>query len=510
MKKNDEGTSPYWLENSALPEFSPLMTNEKADVCIIGGGISGLTCAYLLAKEKKKVIILEKGLVAGGETYRTTGHLANALDDRYYELERLFGLEGSRKAQESHREAINFIESIIKKEQIDCQFERLSAYLFACSNDSVKTLQKEYQAAKKAGIVDVKLLSTSPITTFNTGPCLQFPNQAQFHPLKYISKLAQAVQKKGVHIYTDAQAIEFKIDKSIKIKTKNGSVVEADQLVIATNSPIFNSFFLHTKQAAYRTYVIAGRCPKGYVPKGLYYDTNDPYHYIRIVELSPDEDLLMIGGEDHRTGQHSHPEKCFESLIEWSRERFPYLKDVEYQWSGQVMEPVDSLGFVGKSPGEENVYVITGDSGNGLTNGTIGGILISDLIAGNKNPWESIYDPSRITPQSLDEFILENFNTVKQYTDWIPYFDENSEESIPAESGAIISKGLQKLAVYKDSNHVCHTFSAVCPHLKGIVHWNSVEKSWDCPCHGSRFDYHGNVISGPAKKNLEKNPEGLE
>jgi Rieske Fe-S protein len=241
------------------------------------------------------------------------------------------------------------------------------------------------------------------------------------------------------------------------------------------------------------------------VPRALYWDTADPYHYIRLQEVDSRldsaqlEDILIVGGEDHKTGQEDDADRRFKALEEWTRARFPMVKSIDFQWSGQVMEPVDYMAFIGKNPGtDQHIYIATGDSGNGMTHGTIAGMLLTDLILGKKNPWSDLYDPSRKKLRATPEFIKENLNVAAQYADWATAGDVDSTDQIAPGSGAVIRRGARKVAVYKDEQGNVHLRSAICTHLYCIVDWNSMEKTWDCPCHGSRFDPYGKVVNGPA------------
>jgi Rieske Fe-S protein len=261
--------------------------------------------------------------------------------------------------------------------------------------------------------------------------------------------------------------------------------------------------------------VIAGRVPSGSVPKALYWDTPDPYHYVRLHHVRTGagvgHDMLIVGGEDHKTGQKDDAEERFRCLEEWARERFPMLETVEYRWSGQVLEPMDYMALIGPQPGDsENVYLATGDSGQGMTHGTIAGMLLTDLIIGRKNQWAKLYDPSRVTisTSSAMEFAKENLNVAVQYADWVRPGEVSSPHDILPGTGAVIRRGAKKIAVYRADDGTLHERSAVCTHLKCIVDWNSAEKSWDCPCHGSRFDPYGQVLNGPAIKALEPVEEG--
>jgi Rieske Fe-S protein len=286
------------------------------------------------------------------------------------------------------------------------------------------------------------------------------------------------------------------------VNTSSGPVVSAHAVVVATNTPVNDWVTIHTKQAAYRTYVIGLDVPTGSVPKALYWDTPDPYHYVRLQEL-PGHDVLIVGGEDHKTGQADDAEARFQRLEEWTRERFPLAGAVEFQWSGQVMEPIDGLAFIGRNPGNKNIYVVTGDSGNGMTHGTIAGVLLTDLVLGRDIAWEKLYDPARVSLKAAGEFAKENLNVAAQFADYATSGDVDQARDIAPGMGALLREGLTKIAVYKDAAGKLHKCSAVCPHLGCIVDWNDVEKTWDCPCHGSRFDPFGQVLNGPANQGLE-------
>jgi Rieske Fe-S protein len=301
------------------------------------------------------------------------------------------------------------------------------------------------------------------------------------------------------------------------VLTRDGQRVTAPHVVIATNSPITSFVTIHTKQAAYRTYAIAARFPAGSVPRGLYWDTShatalseDQYHYVRLQPLETSEphivpeELVIIGGEDHKTGQAENANERWAALESWGRERFPAMGSVEYRWSGQVMEPVDGVAFIGEAPGgPDGLFVITGDSGMGTTHGAIGAMILTDLIMGRENAWATLYDPSRKTLRAGLEFVRQNVNVAAQYTDWLAGADVRSVDEIPAGRGAVVRDGLRLIAAYRDDSGSLHECSAICTHLGCVVSWNPAEKSWDCPCHGSRFDVNGDVLNGPAVASLK-------
>lgn len=494
--------------SATRPEFAPLTMNTAANVGVIGAGMAGLSTAYLLMRAGKSVVVLDDGQIVSGETERTTAHLVNALDDRYFDLEKLHGESGARLAAHSHSSAIDTIERIVREEKIDCDFERVDGYLFAAEPRQADVLERELAATHRAGLTGTQLIERAPLATFNTGRALWFPRQAQFHPLKYLAALAQAIVRGGGKIYTGTHAAKFTGGKTARVETSENFVVMCDAIVVATNTPVNDRLAVHTKQRPFRTYVIALAVPTGSVPNVLYWDTAEPYHYVRLQTADPlgrgsADDLLIVGGEDHETGQADDAEKRYARLEQWTRERFTMAREVRFRWSGQVMEPVDSLAFIGRNPMDhDNVYVATGDSGNGMTHGTIAGMLLTDLITGRENPWTQLYSPSRVTLSATKDFLRDTANMAAQYVDWLTAGDVEKDQLVRPGTGAIVRHGLTKVAVYRDADGTFHECSAVCPHLGGIVAWNHSEGTWDCPAHGSRFDRLGKVLNGPANQDL--------
>jgi nitrite reductase/ring-hydroxylating ferredoxin subunit len=337
------------------------------------------------------------------------------------------------------------------------------------------------------------------------GPGLRFPHQAQFHPLKYMAGLARAILAAGGRIYTGAQATEFEGGARPRVTTSSGLTVAARAVVVATNTPVNERVLPHLKQFAHRTYVVGLSVPAGTVHRALYWDTDEPYHYVRLVRTGdPAQELLISGGEDHRTGQADDADERYARLEAWTRERFPMAGVREFAWSGQIEEPADGLAFIGRSMGgEENVYIATGDSGNGMTHGTIAGLLLTDLVLGRDNAWEALYDPSRKRLRALPEYVKGAVQSTVPYTRWVTGGEVSSPDEIASGEGGILRRGAQLVAVYRDPAGAVIERSAVCTHLGCIVGWNSSEKSWDCPCHGSRFGADGHVMNGPAVSDLK-------
>ncbi|MFL6529220.1 MAG: FAD-dependent oxidoreductase [Chthoniobacterales bacterium] len=503
-----------WEATSDAGALNPLLENTTADVCIVGAGIAGLSVAYRLVRDGQSVVVLDDGAIGRGMTARTTAHLASAQDDGFYEIESRHGAEGARFAAESHSAAIDQIEANVREEGIDCGFERVDGYLFEPPDEGIENLRHEFEAAERAGM-DVQWVEHAPIAAFNTGPAIRFANQGQFHPLHYLRGLAAAIERGGGQIYTGTRVVDVQESENGIAKTEGGHTIRARHFVVATNTPTNDRYVIHTKQAPYTTYVIGFRIPKGSVPHALFWDMAEyagqedkpigmiPYHYVRVAAGADGDEVLVVGGEDHKTGQQDDFEQRYSRLEDWTRIRWVEAREIVYRWSGQVMEPEDYMGFIGRNPmDKENVYIATGDSGQGMTHGTIAGILIPDLIMGRENRWAKLYDPSRLSFKAAGDFLKENINVAAQYRDYITGGDVSHVNDLDSGQGAVVRRGLKKIAAYRDDSGTLHEMTAVCPHMKCIVHWNRNEKTWDCPCHGSRFDAMGHVINGPSIADL--------
>jgi glycine/D-amino acid oxidase-like deaminating enzyme/nitrite reductase/ring-hydroxylating ferredoxin subunit len=494
----------FWQLSAAPPSYAPLSANITAEVCVVGAGLGGLTAAYQLARQGVSVVVVEALGLGAGETARTTAHIA-VPDDRYSYIEEAHGRDAARLVAESFAAALDCIETTCRDEDIECDFERVDGFLYSLAPDPRAALEREHQAALRAGVKVVRE-SGLPNGVFggrDAGPALRFERQGQFHPLRYLYGLARALERRRGVIYCGSRALEIdEREDGVVVTTANGKV-SADAVVVATNTPFNDRVKLHTKQMAYQTYVVAARIPRGLIPRILVWDDGDPYHYVRTTPVGDGvHDLLIVGGADHKTGQDRHPEAHYASVESWVRERFSQVGDIHYRWSGEVMEPLDGVAYLGPNPGSRNVFIITGDSGNGMTHATIGGMLASDLIMGRQNRWLSVYDPARKPIREGLQFIKEQSNIAAQYADWVSGGDEEDAGAIARGEGALIRSGLKKYAVYRDEDGALHAHSAKCTHLGCVVQWNTSEKTWDCPCHGSRFNAYGGVLHGPAIANL--------
>ncbi|MGH8176017.1 MAG: FAD-dependent oxidoreductase [Steroidobacter sp.] len=502
---HEQNSRSFWQATVQPPTYAPLSADLTVEVCIIGAGLGGLTTAYQFARQGVSVAVIDALEIGAGETGRTTAHIATP-DDRYWYIEEKHGEEAARLVAESFAAAIDYIEATAREEQIECDFERVDGYLFSCAENPRAALDKEFEAATRAG-VQVDREAAPPTDASNTmidaGPCLRFLRQGQFHPLKYLNGLARAIEQRRGVIYTGTRALDIEErDDGVVVTTATGEII-ADAVVVATNTPFNDRVTMHTKQIAYQTYVVAARVKQGSIARALIWDDGDPYHYVRTTPAGDGEhDVLIVGGADHKTGHERDPAAHYAQVEAWMRQRFPQVGEIDYRWSGEVMEPLDGVAYLGRNPGSRNVYVITGDSGNGMTHTTIGALLVSDLVMGRQNRWLSVYDPARKPFKEALQFIKEQSNIAAQYTDWVSGGDEESAAAIAPGDGALIRSGLKKLAVYRDDDGALHAHSAKCTHLGCVVQWNSSEKTWDCPCHGSRFTRYGAVFHGPAVSSL--------
>ncbi len=477
--------------------------------------MTGITAAIYLKQAGRTVAVVDTHHVGTGESGHTTAHITEVIDTRYHKLLSDFGLNGARVAAESNRSAIGAIDQLVTQHGLECDFRRVPAYLYAEDQAGKEELEKEYEAARKIGL-KVSREKEPPIAKLwknhSIRSALRFEDQAAFHPRKYLLGLARAIQGQGSHIFEKSHVKEIREGTHCHVITDQGEIISRD-VIVATNSPISNRFTLHTKNAAYRTYAIAFPAPESHkFYDALYWDTQDPYHYIRQEKVG-DELYWIVGGEDHKTGMERDTQDRFDRLIQYSKNKFN-LKDIDlnklYRWSGQIIEPADGLPYIGKNPGDQHTYIATGYAGNGMTFSTVAGLLLTDLILGMKTPWAKLYSPSRIKPlASAMTFLEENKDyPLCMIKDRITPAEASSVAEVKPGEGKIVRVKGKKTAVYRAEDGTVQALSPICTHLGCYVAFNNSEKSWDCPCHGSRFSTDGKVINGPTKAPLK--PINLE
>ncbi len=497
-------TTPYWATSSPSPAFEPLDHDEHADVIVVGGGITGLTAAYLLATAGQRVVLLERGRLGEIDTGHTTAHLTMVSDTRLGALVSRLGRSHAQAVWDAGLAAIHQIDTIARGHRIACDFAWVDGYLHAPigsrRDDDAGDFREEATLARELGF-DVEFVTDVP---FAGGPGLRVDAQARFHPRRYLAGLAHAVVAAGGHIY-ERSAVEAFIGDPLGA-TVNGFAVTGDDVVIATHNPLAGlsslpvATLFQTKLALYTSYVVAARVAKGRVPDALFWDTADPYRYLR-VEPGDSDDLVILGGEDHKTGQVAGTSSCYATLEAALTALLPEAK-IAHRWSGQVIETPDGLPYLGRMG--EHHYAATGFSGNGMTFGTLGAMICTDAILGRANPWADLFSPDRkALGRSLWEYVKENAD--------YPYYlardrfagvEGRSLRDVRRGQGKIIDHEGQTVAAYRDEDGVISLRSATCTHMGCLVGWNPAERTWDCPCHGSRFTPRGEVIAGPAEAPL--------
>lgn len=494
-----ESNSSLWSATSTSPTFPPLMADSEVDVVIVGGGITGLTAAMLLAASGKRVTVVEARRIGCGVSHRSTVHLTEAVDTRYQQIESDFGKEGAKLVAQSSRAAIEKIAELARTLSIPCDLVRRPGFLYTENEKDLAMLKEEDEAARRAGL-PVVLHARAPLP-FDTKGALEFPDQAQMHIVRYMGSLATAAQSKGAQIYEDSRVTAIEDGEPCIVHLEHGPVVRAKQVFVATHAPL-NRVFLQTKIAAYRSYVLA--FPSAKITDGLFWDTEDPYHYFSSFEIDG-QPYLIVGGEDHKTGAETKTDEHLDSLLAWTKQRMT-VKAPSHRWSAQVEEPVDGLPFIGRNSMSENVFVATGFAGNGTTYGTIAAMIVTDLVNGRANPWAELYSATRVKPLSAAAtYVGENVDfPMHLVSDRLhPPEAKSADEIRPGEGKTLRHRG-ERLAVYRDPQGALHAVSSVCTHLGCLVKFNNAEKTWDCPCHGSRFGVDGKVLDGPATRPLAK------
>ncbi|MER8640384.1 FAD-dependent oxidoreductase [Mesorhizobium sp. M1227] len=498
MNVSDERTVSLWAATEVAPDAVPLERSEQVDVVVVGSGIAGLSVAFELAIAGQKVAVLDRGRIGSGMTARTTAHLSSICDDYFSELIKLRGEELARIYYQSQSAAIDRIRSIQEAEGMPCDFRRLEGFLFPASGRKESVIERELDAALKIG-VDVEKTVGVPLAGFSDAPVLRYLNQATFHPLKYLRGLAAGIRARGGALYADTIVDKVEeTDGGVRVTTVSGFAVSAKSAVVATNSPINDRVALHTKQAPYRTYAMAFEIARDILPDALYWDTLDPYHYVRLQPGEGKTDFLIVGGEDHKTGQVDDADDRFAALAAWTKGLVADIGAEANRWSGQVMETVDYAGFIGRNPGNGHVFVVTGDSGQGITHGVVAGQLISDLILKGESPWRELYEPSRKTARAIGDYLAENATAIRSFAEYVAPGEIDAADKLRPGQGAIVRQGLTKVAAFRDEDGTLYKRSAACTHIGCHVHWNSLERCWDCPCHGSHFAVDGTALNGPA------------
>lgn len=492
-------TRPLWFDTK-LPTSVPLDSDRVVDTLVIGAGITGITSAYLLAKAGKRVALVEREALATRDTGHTTAHLTYMTDTRLSHLASANSPAVARAAWQAGAAAMAFLRETVETLAIEADFSTVPGYL-AVDRDSLlpresSLLKEEGELARELGF-DANYIDQDPVTGL---PCLLFPGQMKFHPRRYLSALLHEAVRLGALVYEHTDVTSFGEGHV----TANGHRITYEHVVIATHVPLqgesgtFGAALFQTKLSLYSTYAVAAKLPRRDQEEMIWSDTADPFHYLRI-DHHEGGDIAIFGGEDHKTGQCGNTLNCFTKLEETLEEILPGAS-ITHRWSGQVVETADGLPFIGETRAGQ--FIATGFSGNGMTFGTVAAMMAHDAVLGRKSPWTDIFSPSRKTLSSLGDFISENADYPARLVADRFRSPEETVCSLLAGCGEIIEHDSGPVAAFRDEAGRVHLHSAVCPHLGCLVAWNQAEKTWDCPCHGSRFLATGEVIAGPAEKNL--------
>lgn len=488
-------TRSLWLATAARSALEPLSSDLTVDVAVVGGGIAGVTAARLLQKIGLRVALLEARRIGEGDTGHTTAHLTELLDAGYATLRSRFGREGAALAARSQREAIARIERFAQEDGIECGFTRVPGFRYAEDEEESASLDEELGAMREAGL-DAARVDHVPLP-YPVAGALRVGNQAQFHPLAYLAGMLERFLAEGGRAFEHTRATRVTGGR-VEIA---GGTVTCGEVVVMTHAPVSSRVAIHSKLAPYRTYAVAARL-SALPPPGLYYDSKDPYHYVRTQETA-DGTFLVAGGEDHKAGHEEDTWRRFVALEGWLGDRFP-VASIAHRWSGQVWEPADGLAFIGRSSGARHVWVGTGFSGTGMTFGTLAAMIVSDGILGRASPYAALYDATRVKPLAqARRYVTENADVAARLAkDWLSRGEVRSVAEVPAGEGRLVQVGGRMAAVHRADDGALTAVSAACTHLGCHVRWNGAESCWDCPCHGSRFDTAGEVLSGPAMKAL--------
>ena len=495
---------PVWIDNAPIRKFQKLQSNINVDVLVVGAGITGITTARLLKKTGLTVALIERERVASVDTGHTTAHLTYVTDVQLHELAKNFGQDHAQAAWDAGAAAIDEIETIVGEEEIECEFKRVPAFLHVRTDRFSKTeassLEKEAAMAAKLGF-DAAYLKSIPY--FNL-PGVRFANQAKFHPRKYLRSLVEKIHGDGSHVFEKSAAVEFDAKKR-RVKV-NKYWISFDRAVMATNNPLVgfasttSATLLQTKLSLYTTYALGGRVPSDALPEALFWDTREPYNYLRI-DRHRSFDYVVYGGEDHKTGQSKATTRHYARLLARVKKIVAKAK-IDHRWSGQVICTPDGLPYIGENA--ERQFVATGYCGNGITFGTVAAIMARDWATGRKNPWTELFAVNRKKLKGAAWNYLRENKDYPYYLikDRLARSEADSVRELKAGSGMIIGRRGEKVAAFRDPNGKLYRLSPVCTHLGCLVRWNPAESTWDCPCHGSRFKPTGEVIAGPAEEPL--------
>lgn len=489
----------YWLNSAELPQFPSLKEDTKSDVVIVGAGITGITLAYLLAKRGKSVIIIEAGEVLSGTTGHTTAKITCQHDVIYDEFISHFGKERTKQYYEANKEALHFVKQLIDEHSIECDYKEQDAWLYTKSVDEIPKLKQEYSAYEALGI-DGELTDSSPLP-FTVRAGLKMPKQAQFNPVQYLVKLLDLAIQQGVKVYEHTTAAT--VDKPSYVITKEGKKIESEHIVSCSHFPFYDDQqFFFARMYSERSYAICFK-PKQPYPGGMYLGIDDPKRSLRSVTIDGEE-YVIAGGENHPTGQGICTIKHYEAVEQFAEQAFG-IEKIMYRWSAQDYTTLDKLPFIGATDHDPKLYVASGYKKWGMTTGTLAALLLDKTISGEQSPYEELFSPKRFyADPTVKTFLTYAGNMVKHMVKGKLEAVTRQPEELEAGQGSVVSVDGKRAGAYRDHEGQLHIVDTTCTHMGCEVEWNSGDLSWDCPCHGSRFSYQGEVLDGPADKPLKR------
>ncbi|AXI09812.1 FAD-dependent oxidoreductase [Oceanobacillus zhaokaii] len=497
-----EHPKSYWRDLIDFPNFARLDQDIEVDIAIVGGGITGITSAYLLANEGLKVAILEADQLMNGTTGHTTAKITAQHDLIYDEFITNIGKNNARLYYEANTEALHFIKNTIEEHKIDCDFSMQDAYLYSTTEEYAEKIRKEAKAYEKLNIAG-ELVETIQLD-IQIKNALIMKDQAQFHPTKYLLHLVDIIKQKNGLIFENTTAVNIETGKQPTVLTRDGSRVKAKYVLACTHFPFYEGLGLYsTRLHADRSYIIAAS-PKKPFPGGMFISADQPTRSLRSVKIK-DEEMVLIVGESHKTGQGKETIKHYEALKAFGEQIFE-LESIPYYWSAQDLVTLDKVPYIGElTSGHPNILIATGYRKWGMSNGTAAALLFRDIILDKKNNYKSLYTPSRfIANPSIKNFLTENVNVATQLIKGKLELTNINPNTLANDEGAVITIKGERKGAYKDKQGQLHIVDTTCTHVGCEVEWNNGDRSWDCPCHGSRFSYTGEVLEGPAEKPLQK------
>jgi glycine/D-amino acid oxidase-like deaminating enzyme/nitrite reductase/ring-hydroxylating ferredoxin subunit len=501
---SDLASKSYWLDSTEETNYPTLENDIEVDIVVIGGGITGITTALLLKNEGFKVALIEADKIAQGTTGHTTAYVTSQHDIIYKDLISSMGIEKAKQYADANEGAIDFIENMIKEYNVDCDFCRLPAYIYTTDEKYVDTLKAEAEAAKSLGI-KAKFVANLNLP-FSIKGALCFENQAQFHPRKYLLKIAEDISDDNSQIYEHTRVVDIEHKDLYTAITDTGFKVKASRVVLASHFPFYDGLGLYfARLRPQRSYVISAKI-KNKLPKGTFVDAGNAGWYFRSQRYR-DGHMIIIGGEDHKTAHGEDMMNHYVNLKNYAEANFSIEKFL-YKWSTQDYITLDGVPYVGKlTSSSENIYVATGYGEWGMTNGTAAANIIRDMIIKKENPYEEVYNPSRHnSTYGIKNFVKENLDVAKELIKGKLEVGKHNID-LKNEEGKIVDIDGKRYGAYRDTNGELHIVDTTCTHMGCELKWNSAEKSWDCPCHGSRFTFEGDIIEGPAVTRLNHHKE---